>query len=53
MKKPVEVKIPDVFYKGIKLKKAGEFGQYEEYTTIKVINIKNINGKKEDIMPIN
>jgi len=30
--KPIEIKEPDVFYKGIKLKKTGEFGQEIEYT---------------------
>tara|TARA_R100001480_G_scaffold91906_2_gene98112 strand:- start:750 stop:1547 length:798 start_codon:yes stop_codon:yes gene_type:complete len=30
--KPIEIKEPDVFYKGIKLKKTGEFGQNIEYS---------------------
>ena len=30
--KPLIIKEPDVFYKGIKLKKTGEFGQEIEYT---------------------
>ena len=53
MKKPVEVKIPDVFYKGIKLKKMGEFGHYEEYTDDKGNKYQKHKFKKEDIIPIN
>ena len=30
--KPIEIKEPDVFYKGIKLKLTGEFGDQREYT---------------------
>ena len=51
--KPKEIKIPDVFYNGIKLKKRGEFGHYEEYEDDKGNRYQKHKFKKEEIMPTN
>ena len=51
--KPKTVKIPDTFYNGIKLKKQGEFGQYEEFIDDKGNKYQKHKWKNEDIIPLN